>query len=61
MDIRSVADRTAQGLPDLQRGALGKGATVPLSSLAQFPASKCVSLSCAASRFSAWQWFCQLG
>ncbi len=41
VDIRSEAERAAQGLPDLQRGALGKGATVPLDSINTAPANKC--------------------
>lgn len=40
VDIRTNAERTAQGLPDLQRNALGKGAIVPLDSITTAPASK---------------------
>ena len=40
VDVRTNAERTAQGLPDLQRSALSKGAVVPLNSINTAPASK---------------------
>ena len=40
VDIRSEAERAAQGLPDLQRGALGKGAVVPLDAINTAPANR---------------------
>lgn len=40
VDIRGEAERAAQGLPDLQRNALGKGAIVPLDAINTAPASK---------------------
>lgn len=33
VDIRSDADRSAQGVPALAKGALGKGAAVPVFKL----------------------------
>jgi rhodanese-related sulfurtransferase len=40
VDVRTNAERSAQGLPDLQRGALSKGAAVPLDFINTVPASK---------------------
>jgi rhodanese-related sulfurtransferase len=40
VDVRTNAERSAQGLPDLQRNALSKGAVVPLDSINTASASK---------------------